>query len=550
MVRHEERLWTIKIAGNKAYFYKAGKQLDGLKNPLVGAKTKSLNVRSQTRITVELEFASGGQADSLQFATVDPKYFNKFGSDGDFRSIITRDATQLSEEICAILKKVCVPEKDNVSQSPSSSGQSTPPQSSSSSPPKRALSPIYSKSQETSKKKKKRSCEPSTSEYVKDIETRCSACRLEGAHFIPIQKFDVPPKERQIRRVDDSFLALLEKSLKDQPDGNYEPLFVLVKNCEKKESFDINKIEEYEYEVLGGTHLTLATKKLHEQYPGNKSYFGRFARIYVGLKDEEARWLGAMHNNTGAIRHGLTYIDELEICRQQQKQTPGENENWRDMCSSLLNKPKRNISEIFTMAQISQVAWNLLLDISSKYEKGDLKDQKVKAVEIIKGKPVLKQWQFKELCSLSDEDRTFLLDKVSKLEMNLDEMKLAAKEIKQVRPIQVAIVDFFKFKSWEEASNKFGEAVSIKKLLRYAGKAFEGTHEFQMFLKQLKRITQNEDQEPSVELLDGHLGSKGMVIYVNLEEFQTEAASKLLSNFEGSFLGIGDCRGKKEVWYM
>ena len=30
--------------------------------------------------------------------------------------------------------------------------------------------------------------------------------------------------------------------------------------------------DDYEYEVLGGTHLTLATKHLHAQYPENKQF--------------------------------------------------------------------------------------------------------------------------------------------------------------------------------------------------------------------------------------------------------------------------------------
>ena len=72
-----------------------------------------------------------------------------------------------------------------------------------------------------------------------------------------------------------------------------------------------DKIDENEYEVLGGTHVTLAAKQLHEKYPENPNYSGRVARIYIGLKDDEALWLGAMHNHTGSFRHQLTYKDEV-----------------------------------------------------------------------------------------------------------------------------------------------------------------------------------------------------------------------------------------------
>lgn len=131
------------------------------------------------------------------------------------------------------------------------------------------------------------------------------------AHFIPIETLVLPPRNRQIREVDDSFLKQLIRNMEEQPSGNYEALFVAVKGLQNKEEFNIDKIDENEYEVLGGTHVTLATKQLHEKFPENPNYRGRVARIYIGLKDDEALWLGAMHNHTGSFRHQLTYSDEV-----------------------------------------------------------------------------------------------------------------------------------------------------------------------------------------------------------------------------------------------
>ena len=88
---------------------------------------------------------------------------------------------------------------------------------------------------------------------------------------------------------------------------------MLVRGIRKKEEFQTDKLEEYEYEVLGGTHVMLASKHLHQKYPDNQSYQGCVAIIYVGLSDEEALW-HAMHNNTGAFRHQLTYKDEVNTC--------------------------------------------------------------------------------------------------------------------------------------------------------------------------------------------------------------------------------------------
>ena len=115
--------------------------------------------------------------------------------------------------------------------------------------------------------------------------------------------------------MDDGFLKQLITNMEDQPTANYEALFVFAKGIKKKEEFSIEKIADYEYEVLGGTHVTLATKHLHEKFPGNLNDSGRVARIYIGLKDEEALWLGAMHNHTGSFRHQLTYRDEVRYSK-------------------------------------------------------------------------------------------------------------------------------------------------------------------------------------------------------------------------------------------
>ena len=200
----------------------------------------------------------------------------------------------------------------------------------------------------------------------------------DKAQFIPIDQLVMPPKNRQIRAVDEDFLKELVENVKSQPEGNYEPLFVLVKGVTSQANFDKDKAD-YEYEVLGGTHLTQATRQLHEKFPDDIHFSGRIARVYVGLTDEEALWLGAMHNNTGAFRHGMKYKDEViipvagsiflvavrylshkhlhvcinvlqqvMICRSQlflrvqgdlNDDPPVPAESWRDVCSSLINKP-------------------------------------------------------------------------------------------------------------------------------------------------------------------------------------------------------------------
>ena len=66
------------------------------------------------------------------------------------------------------------------------------------------------------------------------------------------------------------------------------------------------------------------------------------------------------------------------------------------------------------MAQLSAEGWRHFQALNDLFENAQLKGQKAKATDIVnKGKPVLKQWQLKPLCSLSTQDQNFLLEKVS-----------------------------------------------------------------------------------------------------------------------------------------
>ena len=56
---------------------------------------------------------------------------------------------------------------------------------------------------------------------------------------------------------------------------------------------------------------------------------------------------------------------------------------------------------------------------------------------------------------------------VAKCEMSLEELKSAATEIKCLRPIQEAIVNFFKLNTWEDVQTEFGSIVSPEKLLLF-----------------------------------------------------------------------------------
>jgi len=72
------------------------------------------------------------------------------------------------------------------------------------------------------------------------------------------------------------------------------------------------KKDASEYEDLNGTHLVLATNQLHTQYPDNYCFIGQPERIYCGLTDDQAIYLGAMHQKSTSFCH-VTYRNEAHF---------------------------------------------------------------------------------------------------------------------------------------------------------------------------------------------------------------------------------------------
>ena len=77
-----------------------------------------------------------------------------------------------------------------------------------------------------------------------------------------------------IRSVDDVFHAQLTSEMEKHRNGSYEPLYLYVKRCPAKVEFSPNNVNDYRYEVLGGTYNVLATKALSEKYPDKKIFKG------------------------------------------------------------------------------------------------------------------------------------------------------------------------------------------------------------------------------------------------------------------------------------
>ena len=106
--------------------------------------------------------------------------------------------------------------------------------------------------------------------------------------------------------------------MEKEPEGNYGLSYALAKNC-TMEGFKADSLDAYEYEVIGGLHNMTAAKTLNAKYPNNPHFKGRHSRVYCGLNVEEALWLASRHNLTAAMRHEMSFFEEVSCNKQLQQ---------------------------------------------------------------------------------------------------------------------------------------------------------------------------------------------------------------------------------------
>lgn len=95
------------------------------------------------------------------------------------------------------------------------------------------------------------------------------------------------------------------------PAGSYGALFVVAKEITNKDEWKLKDKDTYTYEALGRTHLSLATKRMHEKQPNNPHFAGRMCRIYVGLSVEQGVYLGGMRQQSSMFQHEIAYREEV-----------------------------------------------------------------------------------------------------------------------------------------------------------------------------------------------------------------------------------------------
>jgi len=49
----------------------------------------------------------------------------------------------------------------------------------------------------------------------------------------------------------------------------------------------------------------------YQKHPENQYFSGRMCRVYVSLSDEQAVYLGAMHQQSSMFQHDVSYREEV-----------------------------------------------------------------------------------------------------------------------------------------------------------------------------------------------------------------------------------------------
>ena len=118
---------------------------------------------------LQLEFTPSPSG-AYQFASVNPRYFNKLDCDDVFKGIESKTADGLAYDINVVLEEL----RNRPPPAPLKEMQPTCPE-------KRPLTPLFTASQSRSKKQKV--APKAETSHVKGVQARCDECQLDSSVY-------------------------------------------------------------------------------------------------------------------------------------------------------------------------------------------------------------------------------------------------------------------------------------------------------------------------------------------------------------------------------
>ncbi|XP_070553723.1 uncharacterized protein [Ptychodera flava] len=319
---------------------------------------------------------------------------------------------------------------------------------------------------------------------------------------------------KQVREVDSYFVTKLVNSMERFTDDSYSPYIVLVDL--RKEQFNKNNVNGYEYTILGGQHNFTATKQMSEKYKDKPLFKSRNCKIYCDLSEEAAMWLSNRHNDIQHLVHKISTREKVQLCRDRLSSENTASEEWRKSCKNILQQNGKDIETILNLAKLQPDIASTLDDVFEAYETGTLKGQKLNKKTMMT-KPDLPVYLFHNLVLLNDDTISDFLQNIRDGEMTLQEMNREAKEVKKLKTIQESMVKELHM-PWQMFSEKLPEYASREYLSRFKELSFSRGIPPEM-VNECRKIRgildagENVQDSNHTNIFSGQDGTKGCCIF-------------------------------------
>ena len=107
----------------------------------------------------------------------------------------------------------------------------------------------------------------------------------------------------------------LKSKRKINPHATVVPFLVMVDRdqCPTVVDFKYKSVDDYTYDVIGGSHLAEARRQLVKEYPLTPYFKYMECKFYVGLTHEETNLLAWDHNNDNDYRQKMSCIERIRF---------------------------------------------------------------------------------------------------------------------------------------------------------------------------------------------------------------------------------------------
>ncbi|KAL3700939.1 hypothetical protein R1sor_018961 [Riccia sorocarpa] len=160
-------------------------------------------------------------------------------------------------------------------------------------------------------------------------EEAISHCRVrQDTVIVNLRQFHIekPGKENwlsyQIRPLNEHFVDLLSEKLLARKQPWHNHIFIVLVDPEEglscPQDFDMKRVNEYKYYVLGGNHTATAKLKAYKKFTiPNETFLLCSCFVYVGLTLLEARIIATDDNADQQFRLKMSNIQKIEYWHQR-----------------------------------------------------------------------------------------------------------------------------------------------------------------------------------------------------------------------------------------